>query len=80
LGLGGILGSKLMEKTENTFILKELSCMDKKIPDINKTPQPNPMNFVTPNQDYMPDESKSSSHPNTSSHSKKSWLMKLLMK
>ncbi|MGI6685900.1 MAG: hypothetical protein ACOX47_10620 [Bacillota bacterium] len=54
--------------------------MDKKIPDINKTPQPNPMNFVTPNQDYMPDESKSSSHPNTSSHSKKSWLMKLLMK
>jgi hypothetical protein len=30
--------------------------MDKKIPDINKTPQPNPMNFVTPNQDYLPED------------------------
>lgn len=54
--------------------------MDKKIPDINKTPQPNPMNFVTPNQDYAPEESKSSSHTNRSSPSKKSWFMKLFGK
>lgn len=54
--------------------------MDKKIPDINKTPQPNPMNFVTPNEDYMPDETKSRSHPKMSSSSKKSWIMKLIGK
>jgi len=56
--------------------------MDKKIPDINKTPQPHPLSFLPPNQDFMPDDddSETGSHPRMSSSSKKSWIMKLLGK
>ena len=54
--------------------------MVKKVPDINKTPQPNPLNFVTPNEDYLPDESEAHDHPDIAPSSKKSWLSKLLMK
>ncbi len=53
---------------------------DKKISDINKTSQPNPMNFASPNQDDRPDEEKSRSHPEMSSSRKRSWIMKLLGK
>lgn len=80
LAIIGLIALILGYTNLNLILKGAVTTMDKKIPDINKTPQPNPMNFVTPNEDYMPDETKSRSHPKMSSSSKKSWIMKLIGK